>query len=155
MLRSPSLVSLCAIEGWAVGGGMELALACDLIVCAATARFRLPDVAIGAGLTGGSTWLLPRSVGIHRANALVLGEAELDARTASDWGLVARVVEPGRAESEAIGIAGRLASMPASAVSAYKAVAAHSLEGSLAKALDEESSAVAAILPSSETLHFK
>lgn len=155
MLRSTDRVSICAIEGWAVGGGMELSLACDLIVSAVTGRFRLPDVAIGAGLTGGSTWLLPRSVGAHRATALVLGEIELDANMARDWGIVARVVDAGKAEAEAIAMAARVAAMPAGAVSSYKLVAAHSLEGTLDSALAEETDSVGGILQSSETFHIE
>ena len=155
MLRSSDRVSICAVEGWAVGGGMELALACDLIVSAVTARFRLPDVAIGAGLTGGSTWLLPRSVGFHRAMALVLGEVELDANTASDWGLVARVVDTGQAETEAVALAARVASMSTEAVSGFKSVIAGSLEGNMDRALVEETATVARLLRSSKTFHFK
>ncbi len=155
MLRSSNRVSICAVEGWAVGGGMELALACDLVVASVTARFSLPDVAIGAGLTGGSTWLLPRSIGIHRANALVLGGIELDAVTAREWGLVARVAESGGAEKEAMELANSVAAMPATSVSAFKAVASHSMEGSLEEALAEESESVAVILQSSQTFHFK
>lgn len=155
MLRSSDRVSICAVEGWAVGGGMELALACDLIVSSATGRFRLPDVAIGAGLTGGSTWLLPRSVGVHRANALVLGEIELDANMACDWGIVARVVDAGQAEAEAVAIASRVAAMPPGSVSSYKLVASHSLEGSLERALAEETDSVGRILQSSETFHIE
>ena len=150
MLRSSSRVSICAVEGWAVGGGMELALACDLIVSATTGRFRLPDVAIGAGLTGGSTWLLPRSVGIHRANALVLGEVELDGEAAHAWGLVARVVDTGRAEIEAIAMARRVAAMPAPSVIAFKSVVSRSLEGSLRQGLADESTTAAGILQASE-----
>jgi 2-(1,2-epoxy-1,2-dihydrophenyl)acetyl-CoA isomerase len=155
LLRSPDRVSICAVEGWAVGGGMELAVACDLIVSAVTGKFRLPDVAIGAGLTGGSTWLLPRIVGVHRFNALVLGEVELDAQTALDWGIVTRLADTGHAEAEAVVLGRRVAAMPAEAVSAFKRVASSSIEGTLDQALAAEAESVARTLKSSETFHYQ
>jgi enoyl-CoA hydratase/carnithine racemase len=155
MLQAPKRVSICAVEGWAVGGGMELAVACDLIVAATTARFRLPDVAIGAGLTGGSTWLLPRIVGSKRFFGLVLGEEELDAQAGLEWGIVNRVVEAGTAEVAALELAARLASISSEATATFKRVASHSLENTLEEALRDEAESVAPLIETSETFHFK
>jgi enoyl-CoA hydratase len=85
---------IAAVNGFALGGGCELALACHLRVAAANARFGQPEVKLGLIPGYGGTQRLPRLVGQGRALELLLTGAMIDAPTALSWGLVNRVVEP-------------------------------------------------------------
>ena len=85
---------IAAVNGFALGGGCELALACHLRIAAATARFGQPEVRLGLIPGYGGTQRLPRLVGPGRALELLVTGAMVDAATALAWGLVNRVVEP-------------------------------------------------------------
>jgi enoyl-CoA hydratase len=85
-------VTIAAVNGMALGGGCELALACDLRVAAAHARFGQPEVGLGIIPGAGATQRLPRIVGLGRAKQLVLTGDPIDAETALAWGLVSQVV---------------------------------------------------------------
>jgi enoyl-CoA hydratase len=85
-------VTIAAINGHALGGGCELALACDLRVAADHATFGQPEVNLGIIPAAGGTQRLPRIVGLGRAKQLVLTGDAIDAATALDWGLVTAVV---------------------------------------------------------------
>lgn len=89
--QSPKPV-IAAINGFALGGGLELALACHLRVASETARFGQPEVKLGLIPGFGGTQRLPRLVGRARAMELLLTGAMIDAATALSWGLVNRVV---------------------------------------------------------------
>jgi enoyl-CoA hydratase len=84
---------IAAIEGFALGGGLELALACDLRVASKTARVGLPEVTLGIYPAAGGTWRLPRVVGLGRAKELVYTGRILDADEAFALGLFERLVE--------------------------------------------------------------
>jgi enoyl-CoA hydratase/carnithine racemase len=145
-LRSPRVVSLAAIEGWAVGGGLELAMACDIAIAASDARIRLPDVEVGAHVTGGASWLLPRIVGLQRTSALLFGGYTLSGAEAAMWGLVAASGPPGKALNAAQETALRISKLPIRAVRAAKASLQSSLEGSLDAALQREFDATLLLL---------
>ena len=100
---------IAAVEGIALGGGFELALACDLIVAGQGASFGLPEVKVGIFPGGGSTQTLTWLVGPARARDVILTGRRLSAAEAEAWGVVARVVEPGRARDEAVALAGSIA----------------------------------------------
>jgi enoyl-CoA hydratase len=85
---------LAAVNGFALGGGCELAMACHLRVASSQARFGQPEVRLGLIPGYGGTQRLPRLVGRGRALELLLTGAMIDAATALSWGLVNRVVEP-------------------------------------------------------------
>jgi enoyl-CoA hydratase len=104
--RAP-VVSIAAVHGAAVGGGFELALACDLRVVGPKARFHLPETALGFIPSAGGCSRLSRLVGPARAKEVVLGGRDLDAATAVDWGLAALIATDPRAEARAW--AGRIA----------------------------------------------
>jgi enoyl-CoA hydratase len=94
-LRRHPCVTIAAVNGAAVGGGLELALACDLRVAASTSRFWLPEPEFGLlPAAGGLRWL-QQAVGRARASALILGGARWSADDARQNGLVAEVAEPG------------------------------------------------------------
>lgn len=119
LARAP-WVSVAAIQGAAVGGGFELALACDLRVGGPRARFWLPEPTLGLIPAAGGTARLPGLVGGSRARALILGGLELDAPTAQAWGLLVEVADDVRAA--ALGLAGRVAARDAGALALAKAV---------------------------------
>jgi len=122
--------TLAAVHGYAVGGGMEMALLCDVCIAADDARFALPETGLGMIPGVGGTQTLPRRAGTGRALDLVLAGGWLDARAAAAAGLVHRVVPRARLEALALVLARRLAALdPASVQAARRAVrAAHDLD---------------------------
>jgi len=112
--------TVAAVHGYAVGGGMEMALLCDLCVAADDARFALPETGLGMIPGVGGTQTLPRRAGTAAALDLVLTGRWLDARAALAAGLVGRVVPRARLEATALGLAGRLARLDPAAVKAVR-----------------------------------
>ncbi len=84
---------IAAIDGYALGGGLELALACDLRVASKTAKVGLPEVTLGIYPAAGGTWRLPKVVGMGRAKDLVFTGRVVDADEAFSWGLFERLVD--------------------------------------------------------------
>jgi enoyl-CoA hydratase len=99
---------IAAIEGYCLGGGLELALCCDLRVAAETAQLGTPEVLRGLLPGGGGTQRLPRLIGPARAKELMLTGRLIDASTAERWGLVNETVPHGRALERARGLADEL-----------------------------------------------
>src|SRR5512140_1036575 len=102
-------VYVAALNGAALGGGLELALACDLRVAADTAQVGLPEVSLGIIPGGGGTQRLPRLVGAGRAKDLILTGRRVGAAEALAMGLVTQVAPPQRLMAEALGLAERIA----------------------------------------------
>src|SRR5439155_12878540 len=92
-LRSLPQPTVASVFGYALGGGFELALNCDLIVATEDAVFGLPEVSVGIVPGGGGTQLLPRKVGTARAKELVFTGRRISGVEAFEMGLVAKVVE--------------------------------------------------------------
>jgi 2-(1,2-epoxy-1,2-dihydrophenyl)acetyl-CoA isomerase len=113
-MRSLQLPIIAAVNGVAAGTGVSLALACDLRVAARSARFQLSFAKIGLMPDAGLTWLLPRVVGLGRANELALLGRDLSASEAYDWGLVSQLSEDGEALSDAVAMARRFAELSVS-----------------------------------------
>jgi enoyl-CoA hydratase len=107
--RPPAKPLIAAVEGYALAGGFELVLACDLVVAARGARFGLPEVRRGLVARGGGLIRLPRLVSRAVAMELILTGDFIDADRALAMGLVNRVVADGAAAAEAIARAQRLA----------------------------------------------
>ncbi len=109
-----------AINGPAVGIGMSFALMGDIIVAARSAYFQHSFARIGMVPDGGSTWLLPRLIGLARARELSLLSEKLSAERALAWGLVNRVVEDGALPNEALDLAQQLSQGPTLALAAMR-----------------------------------
>jgi len=100
---------IAAIHGFCLGGGLELAMCCDLRVVSDDAQLGQPEIKLGLIPGGGGTQRLPRLVGIGRAQYLNMTGDFIDAATAYDWGLVERVVPRGELREAALGIARTIA----------------------------------------------
>jgi enoyl-CoA hydratase len=96
---------VAAIHGFCLGGGLELAMCCDIRVASEDAQLGQPEIKLGLIPGGGGTQRLPRLVGLGRALLLNMTGDFIDARTAYDWGLVERVVPREELEEAALGIA--------------------------------------------------
>jgi enoyl-CoA hydratase len=117
--RSPKPV-IAAVNGFCLGGGMELALACDIRVASSTARFGQPEVNLGILPGGGGTQRLPRIVGLGAALQMILTAEMIDAVEALRIGLVQEVVEPAQLLERAIAVAETIASKSPVAVAAAR-----------------------------------
>jgi enoyl-CoA hydratase len=107
-LAGADLVSIAAVEGLALGGGLELAMACTMRVAGADARFGLPEVQLGLIPGAGGTQRLPRLVGRGRALDMMATARQVPGDEAHAIGLVDRLVEPGRARDAALELAAGL-----------------------------------------------
>jgi enoyl-CoA hydratase len=118
----PEKPVIAAVEGHAVGGGCELALACDLVVAARNAVFGVPEVTVGVIAGAGGLVRLTQRAGHHHAMELALTGGLIDAERAERIGLVNRLVEPGGALAAAVALAERIAANAPLAVRASKDV---------------------------------
>jgi enoyl-CoA hydratase len=126
--RPPAKPVIAAVEGYAVGGGFELCLACDLIVAARTARFGLPEVRHNVVAIGGGLFRLPRRMPYHLAMELALTGEFRDAEFFHRHGVVNRVVEEGAALTEAVAWAQALLVNGPTALAASKQIMWHSAD---------------------------
>jgi enoyl-CoA hydratase len=113
---------IAAVEGYALGGGCELALACDVIVAGEGAKFGLPEVKVGVMPGAGGTQRLLRTIGKYKTMRMVLTGELVEARDAFDMGFVSKVTERGKALGQALVMAKLIAAMPPLAVRAIKEV---------------------------------
>jgi len=109
-IRSMNKPVVCAVNGIAAGAGANIALACDIVLAARSAKFIQSFAKIGLVPDAGGTWLLPRLVGLARARGLALTAEPLSAETAAEWGLVNRVVPPDELDRTALELAHQVAS---------------------------------------------
>ncbi len=121
---------IAAVEGYALAGGFELAISCDLIVSAANAKFGIPEVKRGLVAGAGGLLNLPRQIPRRVAMELALTGDAIDADRAYALGLINRVVEPGQALAEARALAAKIAANGPMAVLASKQIMRESAEWS-------------------------
>ncbi len=136
MLEIPSIA---AINGWALGTGLELAMACTLRIASATARMGQPEVNLGIIPGAGGTQRLPRLVGMGRAMEMILTGQPVGAEQAMAMGLVNRVVPPEKLMEEVRKLAEIIAGHPKLAIQYAKEAVLRYNEGSLASGLAHES----------------
>ncbi len=126
---------LAAVAGYALGGGCELALACDIVVAAESARFGLPEIKLAMLPGAGGTQRLPRAVGKAKAMDMCLSARLLDAQEADRYGLVSRVVPDGQLQAAALALATQVASFSAPALMAIKELVNRAHEASLTEGI--------------------
>jgi enoyl-CoA hydratase/carnithine racemase len=129
---------IAAVEGFAAGGGMSLALACDLLVAAADARFVMSYGKIGLTPDGGGSWHLARALPRALALEAIWLAAPLSAEQLRAHGLVNRVTDKGQALAEALALADRLAAMAPNAIAGAKELVARAALSPLAEHLEAE-----------------
>lgn len=147
-LRKPVIA---AIDGFCLGGGLELALACDLRMATARAQFALPETGLGLIPGGGGTQRLSRVIGLGRALDMVLSGDRIDAAQALQAGLVTRVVdEPGDLLASALSLAERMARRPPMASAYAKEATRQGLEMNLDDGLRLEKSLFAMLMTTAD-----
>ena len=129
---------IAAVNGYAYGGGCELAMQCDLIVASEAARFAQPEIKLGIMPGAGGTQRLARALGPYRAMELILTGEPLSAQDAYAAGLANRLVPPERCLEEALALARLIASRPALAVRLAREAVRHGIETSLREGLEVE-----------------
>ncbi len=129
---------IAAVSGWALGGGCELALSCDLIVASETAIFGQPEINLGVIPGAGGTQRLARAVGKALAMEMVLNDRRLTAEEAARFGLVNRVAAPANYLEEALHLAAQIAERAPLAVQFAKRVINQAFETSLTQGLQDE-----------------
>ena len=137
-LRTIRKPIVAAVRGFALGGGCELAMACDLIVAGDDAQFGQPEIRIGVMPGAGGTQRLTRAIGKARAMELILTGRSIDAREAARLGLVTRVVPAEATLESALDLAAEIATMPPLAVAAAKRAVNEADEASLTDGLAAE-----------------
>jgi len=126
---------IAAVAGYALGGGCELALMCDFILAAETARFGQPEITIGILPGAGATQRLPRFIGKSKAMDMILTGRMIDAEEAERMGLVARVIPADKLVAEAIATAQHIASLSRPAVLLAKECVNRAYETSMAEGI--------------------
>jgi len=145
-LEDSRLPVVSAVNGYALGGGCEIALACDLRICSENARFGQPEIRLGIMPGWGGTQRLPRLLGRGRALEMLLTGEQIDAGRALEWGLVTRVVPAAELRTAALLLANLIATRPPLAVAAIKRAVHAGLEGSLEGGLLHEQEEFARLL---------
>ena len=133
---------IARVNGVAAGAGANIALACDIVVAAKSAKFIQSFSAIGLIPDSGGTWALPRLVGQARALGLALTGEPLPAETAAEWGLIWKSVEDEALDAEVDAIAGKLASLPPLGLAAIKEMIRSSWQYSLDEELERQAGAM-------------
>jgi 2-(1,2-epoxy-1,2-dihydrophenyl)acetyl-CoA isomerase len=135
--------TVAAVNGHAVGAGMSLALGCDLVLASTAAKFSQVFVRRGLSPDFGSSWLLPRIVGLHTAKRLALLGDTIEAEEAVRLGVVTEVVPPEELAAAATRLARRLADGPPIAMALTKKLLSESFTTGFDDALDHEAAAAA------------
>lgn len=133
---------VAAVRGYALGGGCELAMLCDLVVASETARFGQPEIRIGIIPGGGGTQRLVAAIGKHRAMKYLLTGAMFTGREAFEMGLASEAVPDDQVEPRALALASEIAALPPLAVQQLKDVALRGMDLPLEAGLSLEARAL-------------
>ena len=126
---------IAAVNGYALGGGCELAMTCDIIVAGESARFGQPEVKIGIIPGGGGTQRLTRAVGKYKAMKYILTGEQISAKEAYEMGLASEVVPDPEVEGRAIDLARQIAALPPIAIQLAKEAVLAGMDAPLTSAL--------------------
>ncbi|TPM21558.1 enoyl-CoA hydratase/isomerase family protein [Mesorhizobium sp. B2-3-5] len=129
---------IAAVNGFALGGGMELVLCCDIVIANQFAKLGLPEIKLGLIPGGGGTQRTVAKLGRNRANLLLMTGAIVPASEFVHAGLVNEIVDVDRLMPRALELAGMIAAEPAAAIEGLKALTAHAMSGDLADGLAME-----------------
>lgn len=146
----PRKVLIAAVEGYALAGGFELALSCDLIVASREARFGLPEVKRGLVASAGGLLRLPKRLPFHIAMECILTGDMLGAERAHLHGLINRLTEPGQALDTALELASVIAANGPLALAASKRIVVESTDWPRAEMFDRQREIVAPIFASAD-----
>ncbi|MGO2110573.1 MAG: crotonase/enoyl-CoA hydratase family protein [Pseudoclavibacter sp.] len=149
-MRPPKTPVIAAVEGYAVAGGLELALSCDLIVAANDAKFGLPEVKRGLAAAGGGLLRLPRRIPYHVAMEMTLTGDPITAERAYDLGLATTLTVPGSAAGAAVALAGRIAEGGPLALRASKQVLVRQWDWGVEEAWSEQAAYLAPVFASED-----
>lgn len=138
LVHSIQLPVVCTVRGWAVGLGCNLALAADFTVAAADAVFWEPFMARGFSPDSGSSWLLPRLIGLARAKRMLLLGERVSGSDAADWGLIHQAAEPAELDAATEELLARLATGPTVAMGLAKQAIHYGQQASLPQAMTQE-----------------
>ncbi len=141
-----------AVNGIAAGGGASLAFSGDIVLAAQSAKFTMAYTAAGLSPDGGSSYYLPRLIGLRRAQELFLTNRRFSAQEACDWGLVTRVVPDAELMEEAEALVERFAKGPSQAFGTVKRLLAGAFETPMETQLERETRYIAANMSSHDGL---
>ena len=150
--RPPRKPMIAAVEGWALAGGLELVLACDLVVASRTARFGVPEVTRGLVAIAGAAMYLPQRVPRAVALEMLLTGTPIDAARAAELGLVNHVVEEGGALEAALELARTIAANGPLAVAVTKQVARSAVDWTAEDAWDRQDELTRGIFTSEDAM---
>lgn len=148
--QPPQKPLIAAVEGYALAGGFEIALACDLIVAANNAKFGLPEVKRGLAASAGGLLRLPKRLPYHIAMECILTGDMLSAERAHAHGLINRLTEPGQALQAALELACTVAANGPLAVIASKRVAQESADWPQSEMFERQSAITAPVVASQD-----
>ena len=135
---------IAAVNGFALGGGFEIAMACDLIIAKTSAKMGLPEVFLSLVPGGGGTQRLAQKIGINRAKEVLFTGGQYSAKTFHDWGVVNLLVEDEAFDVEVSKLAGKLGRRPKTAIKELKRLANLSItHPSFQQHIEEEGKTVA------------
>jgi 2-(1,2-epoxy-1,2-dihydrophenyl)acetyl-CoA isomerase len=134
LIRALDKPVICAVNGVAAGAGANIALACDIVLAAKSAKFIQAFSEIGLVPDSGGTWSLPRLLGEARAKGLALTAEPLPAETAAQWGMIWKAVDDADLMAEATGLAKRLAAGPTFGLGLTK----QAIQAAAANTLDQQ-----------------
>ena len=132
------------VDGPAAGAGLSLVLAGDIVICARSAHFTAAYGALGLTPDGGMSWLLPRMVGLRKAQEIIISNRRVSAEEAERIGMVTRLVDDGVLATEGAAAAQKLADAATAAVGATRALLLRSFDNSLESQLELEVDAIVA-----------
>jgi enoyl-CoA hydratase/carnithine racemase len=150
IIRKARKAVIASVRGYAVGGGFEIAMDCDMIVAAETAIFGFPEAKTGMTITGGASKLLPMIIGLNRSRELLMTGEFMNAEEAHRYGLVNKLVPKGQDEAEAERLARLIMTRSPYSVVNHKRLVNNAVESGFEAALEAEKQTITGMLYSED-----